>query len=444
MRKLTLTAAALAMGAVPAYAADLPVAPEPVDYVQICDAYGDGYFFIPGTETCLRIRGRVRAEYRWNDFGDAPNNWDRRTLNDTSTRARGYLRMDARTQTEYGLLRAYIDMFATVDTPTFSANSNARPSTVVDRPSNDNNVGSFGSAGGTSLTLDYAFVQFGGLTVGKAKSFYDFWTGYAYGAITTVAYSDDNPWVAGYTADFGNGFSASLAFEDRSFRQQGLYVGSYLYPSTATGAYSQGYGGHRWPNIVGNIRVDQGWGSAQLMGAVQEVRYLSSVASGEVGWAIGAGVELDFSNFLSGTFFALQGGYANGALGYIHSDWGATVFDATDVFPTGVPGESTRNQSGTSEGWSIAGGFYTEWTPEFNSALQLSYAEADNKNFYDFDQFDLNAKVGWTPVSGFEIGTELGYRNISFDNAVSPGGSTLTTPSDNDIITVLIRVQRDF
>ncbi|MDD7911332.1 MULTISPECIES: porin [Pseudovibrio] len=441
MRQLTLTTAALVMGAVPAFAADLPVAPEPIDYVQICDAYGTGYFFIPGTETCLRIRGRVRAEYRWNDFGDEPNNWDRRTENDTSTRARGYLRMDARTQTEYGLLRAYIDMFATVDTPGFTGNDDD----VVDRPSNDNADGSFGSEGDTSLTLDYAFVQFGGLTVGKAKSFFDFWTGYAYGAITTVAYSDENPWVAGYTADFGNGFSASIAVEDRAFREQGLYVGSYLFPQPAgADIYSQGYGGHRWPSFVGNLRVDQGWGSAQLMGAVQEIRYLSSVADGEVGWAIGAGVEFDLSDFLSGSFFALQGAYADGALGYIHSDWGGTVFDATDVFPTGLGGESDRRRADTSEGWSIAGGIFTEWTPEWNSALQLSYAEADNANFYDFEQFDLNAKIGWTPVSGFEIGTELGYRNVSFDNAVSPRGSDLETPDDNDIITVLIRVQRDF
>ena len=29
----------------------------PVDYVRVCDAYGSGYFYIPGTETCLAIGG---------------------------------------------------------------------------------------------------------------------------------------------------------------------------------------------------------------------------------------------------------------------------------------------------------------------------------------------------------------------------------------------------
>ncbi|MBX4869589.1 porin, partial [Rhizobium leguminosarum] len=45
-----------------AQAADAIVAaePEPVEYVRVCDAYGTGYFYIPGTETCLKIEGYIR------------------------------------------------------------------------------------------------------------------------------------------------------------------------------------------------------------------------------------------------------------------------------------------------------------------------------------------------------------------------------------------------
>ncbi|MFN3891618.1 MAG: porin [Beijerinckiaceae bacterium] len=47
-----------------AQAADLPAKKAaPVDYVRICDAYGAGFFYIPGTDTCIRIGGRVRADY---------------------------------------------------------------------------------------------------------------------------------------------------------------------------------------------------------------------------------------------------------------------------------------------------------------------------------------------------------------------------------------------
>jgi hypothetical protein len=33
-----------------------------VEYVRVCDAFGTGFFYIPGTETCLKINGRVRFE----------------------------------------------------------------------------------------------------------------------------------------------------------------------------------------------------------------------------------------------------------------------------------------------------------------------------------------------------------------------------------------------
>ena len=39
------------------------IEPEPVEYVRICDAYGSGFFYIPGTETCIRFSGYVRSAY---------------------------------------------------------------------------------------------------------------------------------------------------------------------------------------------------------------------------------------------------------------------------------------------------------------------------------------------------------------------------------------------
>ena len=47
-----------------AQAADAIVAaePEPMEYVRVCDAFGTGFFYIPGTETCLKIGGFVRFQ----------------------------------------------------------------------------------------------------------------------------------------------------------------------------------------------------------------------------------------------------------------------------------------------------------------------------------------------------------------------------------------------
>ena len=46
-----------------AQSADLPVKKAvPIEYVRVCSAYGAGFFYIPGTDTCLRVSGRARFE----------------------------------------------------------------------------------------------------------------------------------------------------------------------------------------------------------------------------------------------------------------------------------------------------------------------------------------------------------------------------------------------
>ncbi|MDX0180517.1 porin, partial [Sinorhizobium meliloti] len=89
--KSLLLGSAAALAAVSgAQAADAIVAaePEPMEYVRVCDAFGTGYFYIPGTETCLKISGFIRvqgefgpdeADDRWNqeDFGgQSTSDWD--------------------------------------------------------------------------------------------------------------------------------------------------------------------------------------------------------------------------------------------------------------------------------------------------------------------------------------------------------------------------------
>ncbi|TPQ52167.1 porin, partial [Prosthecomicrobium hirschii] len=69
--KLATMAAAMFAATGAASAADLGrPAPAAVDYVKVCDAYGAGFFYIPGSQTCLKIGGYVRAEYRAYDFDD--------------------------------------------------------------------------------------------------------------------------------------------------------------------------------------------------------------------------------------------------------------------------------------------------------------------------------------------------------------------------------------
>src|SRR3954452_19711898 len=65
VRTLLLGTAAGLVAISGAQAADMPVKAAPVQYVKICSLYGDGFYYIPGTDTCLKLGGylRVQAEY---------------------------------------------------------------------------------------------------------------------------------------------------------------------------------------------------------------------------------------------------------------------------------------------------------------------------------------------------------------------------------------------
>ncbi|SCB60636.1 Porin subfamily protein [Rhizobium aethiopicum] len=92
-----------------AQAADAIVAaePEPVEYVRVCDAYGTGYFYIPGTETCLKINGYIRFQV---DIGEEPLNGSASNDSDWDARTRGQVQFTAKSDTEYGPLTGVIVM----------------------------------------------------------------------------------------------------------------------------------------------------------------------------------------------------------------------------------------------------------------------------------------------------------------------------------------------
>ena len=114
IKSLLIGSAAALVAVSGARAADAIVAaePEPVEYVRVCDAFGTGFFYIPGTETCLRIHGYVRVQ---NDFQGTDNTgtgifgpaaiFDSSSSSQT-TRAR--VTVTAKSDTEYGVLESFI------------------------------------------------------------------------------------------------------------------------------------------------------------------------------------------------------------------------------------------------------------------------------------------------------------------------------------------------
>ncbi|PTW61333.1 porin-like protein [Breoghania corrubedonensis] len=400
MKKNTLLLAGLAgfAGLGAARAADLPAAPEPVDYVRVCDAYGAGYFYIPGTETCLRIQGGMRVELRFQDFADDGNRaWGSRNGNATTTRARAYVKFDSRTQTEYGLLRTFVDLWFTSDS---------------------------GDNGNPAVELRDGFIQFGGFTFGRAESFFDFYTGDNWGSIIQQGFSDHRTNLFAYTYGFGNGFSATVSAEDATF------VRNQTVRALDASSENDLYGGHKWPDLVANLRVDQGWGSAQVMGALHQVYGNSRIGDSEIGFAVGAGVTFNAPMLAPGDTVSFQGAYSKGALRYVHED---------AVFPDFV---RSGDELKSAKAWGFGGGVTHYWMPTLSSALTATYTRYDMSGVgddLDIDQWGVQGNLVWSPVAGFLMGAELEYEGA--DWSLDSGRATNL---DDDTFVGVFRVQRTF
>ena len=112
IKSLLLGSAAALVAVTGARAADVIVpVEEPVEYVRVCDVYGSGFYYIPGTETCLKIGGYVRFKYIVNGAIRDDNDIDYLTNREgddyrSFSRVRVRLNFDAREETELGTLRA--------------------------------------------------------------------------------------------------------------------------------------------------------------------------------------------------------------------------------------------------------------------------------------------------------------------------------------------------
>ena len=258
VKSLLLGSAAGLVAVAGAQAADLPVKAKPVQYVKICSLYGVGFYYIPGTDMCIKIGGWVRAEYGWGQNGNFAWGWANHNVNNRSTnnsdfRARGYITADARNQTEYGTVRGYIAV---------GLSENEHGGDV---------------AASNNFSANRAFIQWAGFTFGRAQSFFDFYSNPAtsyWGAFPGSDTGDGGWFVMGYTAQFGNGFSATIAAEaPRKTQLFGVFAGPAAAVHGAFGGNNGAgaYGGFQVPDVVGNLRVDQAWGSAQIMAAYHDV-----------------------------------------------------------------------------------------------------------------------------------------------------------------------------
>ena len=149
------------------------------------------------------------------------------------------------------------------------------------------------------------------------------------------------------------------------------------------------YGGMQAPDVVGNIRVDQTWGSAQVMAAAHEVNplYYGTTAitghpSDQWGFAAGAGLRLNFPMVAQGDYFQGEVNYSQGAMRY-PNDVDTTNFDASmgnnqvfgiqsDCVYGGVAG-TTGTGCNLTTAWSVNASYEHFWTPSVHQSLVGAY-----------------------------------------------------------------------
>jgi hypothetical protein len=269
-------AAVVAMGG--AQAADLPVKAKAVEYVRICSLYGAGFWYIPGTDTCIKIGGYLRVDSTFNGgiYGQPAWSGDlgqrNRYFDNFNSRSRMALTVDTRTATEYGVVRTFAQgdfQFNNYGTSNPSASTFA-----VGAPPAGLSGSTLDNVGGGYVAVEYVFIQFAGFTFGKSSSAYATpWNGYPGNNSSYLLGGNDS--VTGvnniqYTAQFGNGVSGSIGLDDPSVFNR-TQVLNLSVAGNAIGAGAQAYGGTTAPDIVGNIRVDQAWGLFQISAAAHEV-----------------------------------------------------------------------------------------------------------------------------------------------------------------------------
>ena len=359
-----------------ARAADAIVAAEPeaVEYVRVCDAFGTGYFYIPGTETCLRIHGYTRVDIAGGDLFAATTADDDATYN---IRSRFSFRVSTASETELGTLKTYMETRWQYDT------------------NNVDTATGYGYNNASEFSLNFAWIQLGGLRIGKDESLFSTFTGYAGSVIQDTLSGGYGPFdtnLISYTYT-GGAFTAAIALE------QGV---SDLYnPTTPT--YS-GWGIDDYmPHVVVGLGYNAGMFNLTAVGAYD--------------------TREDGADLLA--IDRLRGGWA----GKIRAD--VTINDAASVFAMLMYGENESayttwaTGAATDETFSVIAGGSVKLSDKATFNVQGQWADGNGMD----DPWSLVGNVAYSLVPGLVITPEVAY-------AVDTDGE--------DAFGAMLRVQRSF
>ena len=424
-----------------AQAADLPSKKAaPVEYVKVCPTYGPGFFYIPGSDVCLKVGGNVWGEINYN----MPYSKNDAQL---GTRTNMGISLDARQATELGLVRAFVNNQVSYRIGN-EASGSARNEGLAFYSNNE--VG--GAAKATQFNV-VGMLQVGGLTVGHMDSMFrvlapasniglDGW------------HQPDLTNTVGYTFSLGNGLTITGALEDSTVtNRQGIW-------SSVAGTT---YGANRLPDYVGNISLAQSWGTIALSGAVHSINTSDRVIGTEYGYAAQLGTKINLPMIAAGDYLFLNGIYSSGANAFSLRDTaGDRASQNTNSFGLGRVGVSmndlvVNSATGATYKAQVYGGaaeFGHYFTPTVMAHLGASYVKLDwataaqalnTAQINPASMSRVNFGVQWTPIKNLRIWPDFEYSrvNVKVANNLGNAAEGAAKKSEN-AFTARLQIRRDF
>src|SRR5947209_1486695 len=422
-------------------AADLPVKAKPVEYVKICTLYGEGFYYLSGTDICLKIGGYVRANYRWNANGGWQPHYtgaggaQDRSVNPYSTQHRAHFNFDSRRQTAYGTLRTYVAVH--VDNQDL-----------------------------TSVTVNpaRAFIQWAGFTFGHTKSFTDvpgtpgadtFRSLFQQQAISDTGANGTNQ--IAYTWELGNGMTLNVGADERRTKAIAnlstniVTVGAN--PATAFGPYQ-----HPTPWV--NFAVNQAWGRFAVSAVFNKVNAtyytgttpttgncpatqtgtsLCGFPDDKWGWAVLSGIDIKAPWAGPGDHFGGFFNYGVGAAAYAGGSnlTSPGLFGGGNTIALGFLTDGVYVNGGQFDlttTWTAGAGYEHFWLPNVSPAVygtynQVRYSDAvvNSRVFCNlgnggvavqtisssgacdpgFNFWTVGMVNNWYPVAGFRLAVDV-------------------------------------
>jgi hypothetical protein len=269
-------------------------------------------------------------------------------------------------------------------------------------------------------------------------------------------------------------------------------------------AFPADYGGFQMPDIVANLRVDQAWGSAQIMGALHQVNMIyfgngvtdptTGHADDKLGFVVGAGLKLNAPMIGQGDYLQAQINYTQGALRYIfqtpNTNWdkveGANLGFGmlSDAVVGGTIGQNTITDLELTTAWNVNAAYEHFWNPRWRTSLYggyaaVSYNDAGNALVcvgtgggngstaspiaiatpgcdMNWQTWWIGSRTQWNVTKDFYMGVDVLYSKLNSASTfnglttgtnLNPAGLGFGIPtkvSDMDNLQFRFRVHRDF